>query len=498
MPIIQFFSTSVPRRLVGFVLAVALFGGCFFLLHAALDPLDCRMAEGVTIGGLDVSGMTRWEARKALKTALEESLYRESMPIALPRETLTLSPEDAGIRVNIGNAVRDAYQIGRDDGQTENDIGLLPYLRANEEAIRAILTDYAARYDTDLTPFSYRLDGDTPQLSTACFDASVPCQTLVLTLGIPDVKLDVTEVYSCILEEYNRAITECAAGQYGITVEVPPLALPEIPDLQAIYQEFSTEAVNDSLDMQTYEFVSGTYGYGFDLKEAQKLLAAADCGETITIPMEYTAPEIIGEAVYFRDVLGAYETRHTDNENRNTNLRLLCQAIDGLILQPGEEFSFNGTVGERTREKGYKPAPAYSGNRLVDSYGGGVCQGSTTLYNCVLLADLEVVFRACHGASVGYVPAGLDAAVNWGTTDFQFKNNFHFPIRLQAEVSDGYVKMQILGTDEKDYYIKMESRSGEDEKAVYARSYKCKYDKETNELISRELEAYSTYYKDLS
>ena len=98
----------------------------------------------------------------------------------------------------------------------------------------------------------------------------------------------------------------------------------------------------------------------------------------------------------------------------------------------------NDVLGERTVERGYKPAPAYSGNRLVNSPGGGVCQGSTTLYNCVLLADLEVVFRACHGAKVGYVPLGLDCAINYLTTDFQFKNNFHFPIQIRAGMEDGY------------------------------------------------------------
>ena len=134
---------------------------------------------------------------------------------------------------------------------------------------------------------------------------------------------------------------------------------------------------------------------------------------------------------------------------------------------------------------------------MIQSPGGGVCQGSTTLYNCVLLADLEVVFRVGHGVKVGYVPLGLDAAINWLTTDFQFRNNFRFPIQIRAWLEDGYMKMQILGTDEKDYYIKMETTSGEGDTVIYARSYKCKYDKETDELISREVEAYSTYYKSI-
>jgi vancomycin resistance protein YoaR len=209
-------------------------------------------------------------------------------------------------------------------------------------------------------------------------------------------------------------------------------------------------------------------------------------------------PEIYGEGVYFRNLLGSCETKHNTNENRNTNLRILCEALNGKIIQPGEEFSYNECLGERTEEKGYKPAPAYSGSRLVDSVGGGVCQGSSTLYNCVLLADLEVVTRLCHGATVSYLPIGLDAAVNWGTTDFVFRNNWNFPVKIEAEVSDGYVKMKILGTDEKDYYIKMTSGYDDSHDGyITAVSYKNKYSKETDELISKEREAFSTYYTNI-
>ena len=144
------------------------------------------------------------------------------------------------------------------------------------------------------------------------------------------------------------------------------------------------------------------------------------------------------------------------------------------------------------------PAPAYPGNRLTDAIGGGVCQGSSTLYNCVLLADLEVVARSCHGATVAYLPMGLDAAVNWGTTDFQFRNNFHFPVKIEAETTEDLVKMRILGTDEKDYYIKMTSSYDDSrEDVIYAVSYKNKYSKATGELISKNREAFSTYYRNI-
>jgi hypothetical protein len=341
------------------------------------------------------------------------------------------------------------------------------------------------------------LEGEAPQLSTDVFSPDSPGQTLVVTLGVPELHLDCEAILTEILQTASHAVSLCREGQYGLTPEVTPAASPQPVDAAAIAAACSTQPVNDSVDLETYAFLPGSYGTLVEEPLLAEMLRKAQPGETIRIPLQYLPPEILGDDAYFRDVLGAYETRHTNDKNRNTNLQIQCDALNGLILQPGEVFSRNGVLGERTEEKGYLPAPAYSGNRLVNSPGGGVCQGTTTLYNCVLLADLEVVQRLCHGARVGYVPLGLDAAVNWLTTDFQFRNNWSFPIQIQAWLEDGYMKMQILGTDEKDYYIKMETGTGEDDFAYYARSYKCKYSKETDELLSREVEAYSTYYKDI-
>lgn len=458
------------------------------ILGFLLICFGAPMPEGTSIGGLEVSNLSGWEARKALKKALEETLYAQDLAVDLPEQTLLLSPKDTGVKVDLTGALSAARQAG-------GEISLLPYLTVKESQFRTPLLNYAVRYDTQLIQPSWRLEGDMPSLLTEEFDPSAPGQTLVLTMGTPSAHLDVDGVYNAILEAYAQVIRLCREGAYSVAPEVRPEAIPDSPDVQEIYRECFIDPVNDSLDRETYAFVPGSFGRHFDREVLEAAIAAAQYGQTLTVPMVYDPPEILGEAAYFQDVLGEYETRHTDNENRNTNLRLMCQALDGVVVEPGEEFSFNGTVGERTKEKGYLPAPAYSGNRLVNSYGGGVCQGATTLYNCVLLADLEVTCRASHGAKVGYVPAGLDASVNWGTTDFRFRNNFHFPVKLQAEVSDGYVKMKILGTDEKDYYIKMETGLGEDETAFYARSYKCKYDKQTGELLSREVEAFSTYYK---
>lgn len=466
--------------------------GILFLLAAVCLVQACLrpLSEGITLGGVEIGGMTPVQARKALTTALEESLYSQNLIVQLPEETLTFSPEESGVKVSIGKAIFSA----RHSAPSAN-LNLESWLKLDSAAIRGKLEKYAAQYDTVLTQPTVTLEGTAPDLSTEHFQSEQKGQILVLTLGTPELHLDVEAVLSEILHAFSEAVILCEKETYRLEPEVLPDALPQAPDIAGICEAYTCAPVNDSLDRDTFDVIYGTYGTAVPENALTEQLLEAESGDIIRIPLLYLPPELMGQDVFFQDVLGSYETRHTDNKNRNANLQLQCDAINGLILQPGETFSMNGTLGERTTERGYLPAPGYSGNRLVNTPGGGVCQGTTTLYNCVLLADLEVVTRFCHGARVGYVPLGLDAAVNWLTTDFEFRNNFNFPVQLRAWLEDGYVKMQILGTDEKDYYIKMETGKGEDEYAYYARSYKCKYSKETDELLSRDVEAFSTYYK---
>ena len=150
--------------------------------------------------------------------------------------------------------------------------------------------------------------------------------------------------------------------------------------------------------------------------------------------------------VIYDKIASAQTDASSSSSGRLTNIRLSLAAINGLRLQPGETFSFNGTVGERTTARGYKAAGAYSAGEVVSEVGGGICQVSTTLFNAVVKADLEITERHNHSMPVGYVDKGKDATVNWGGQDFKFTNNTDSEIYIGAYLTDSKrVRIGVFG-----------------------------------------------------
>jgi len=161
----------------------------------------------------------------------------------------------------------------------------------------------------------------------------------------------------------------------------------------------------------------------------------------------------------FKQSLSKYTTIYdAGNANRSHNIALAAKTINGTIVMPGETFSYNGILGNTNKEKGYKLGTAYVGGKVVESYGGGICQVSSTLYNSALYANLEIVERYNHSYVVSYVPAGRDATVAYGGKDFKFKNNRTYPIRIDASAKNGVVSISIKGIKEDtDYEVVLTS-----------------------------------------
>ena len=129
-------------------------------------------------------------------------------------------------------------------------------------------------------------------------------------------------------------------------------------------------------------------------------------------------------------------------------MELSAEKINGKIISPNEEFSYNLTVGARTIEAGYKEAKIYSNGQVVDGIGGGICQLSSTLYNAAFFANLDITERYNHQFLTSYVKEGRDATVVYGVKDFKFKNNRNFPIKIETTVNSGVVTCSIYGIKE--------------------------------------------------
>ena len=144
-------------------------------------------------------------------------------------------------------------------------------------------------------------------------------------------------------------------------------------------------------------------------------------------------------------MIGTYSTTTTANKDRNKNIELAAEALNGLILQPGEEFSFNKATGERSEAKGYRPAGAYVNGELVEEPGGGVCQVSSTLYNAVIFSGLTTTERHAHSYEPSYVTPGEDAMVSFGGPDMKFINTSSTAIALRASFADRQLKISVVG-----------------------------------------------------
>lgn len=487
---------------IGTAIAAAVALACALGIPAVtriMDPYNGQIVSDVSVGGVEIGGLTKGEAKKALQAAFGEQFSQKTMEIRFseagtvleklniryPANSLLISPEESHAKLDAAAAVKAAYALGRTDLDGSRSMSLLPYLGLDEAAIRSVADSYAQQLAQLYQDSSYTIQGTAPDVTN--YDESTPCQTVTLFRGYPGIEIDADALYNEILEGYN---TGSFAVSYQGTVSAKK---PVSPDLDSLWKQTRLAPENPSVDLTSYQVIPGVHGYEFDLAEARQQFQNLAYGESALISLHYTDPEIADEDAYFQDILGHCETPHGDNENRNGNLRKACGMLDGLVLQPGQELSYNEALGPRTKELGWLPAPAYSGTKLVDSPGGGICQVSSTLYLASVYSELTIVERRNHGYPVSYIPLGMDATVSWGFADLKIRNDSPMPVKIQAEESDGYVRISILGTETRDYDVEMSYTVG----GRYVRTYMSKIDKETGEVISKEPYALSGYMDDI-
>ena len=420
---------------------VVLYGACCVLAHTS----DTYFPH-TQINGVDISGRTRNSAASAIDTALRGRTIdltlegeSDSFTTVFMSDLLDEQPVDP----NGVAAVYDRQHSGLFSGGWQ-------YLRHLVSGGSEVLS-----YQWD----EGGLDGWVCEIQQQVYQA--PEDT---TAQLVNGKLEVTmaqdgrQVSGDTVRNLLLSVTNTvSADSYSLTIQ--PETLPaKTLTAQELHDQLHGEMKNASYDAATGTIVPEQPGADFDVDAVQSAMDKASPGETLTLDATIEEPEVTAKelkSVLFRDVLGEAKTHVSGSAGRIGNVKLSAQTINGIVLNSGDIFSYNQSVGQRTEARGYKPAPAYVKGETVDEVGGGICQTSSTLYLACLLSNLEITERYAHRYIPAYISAGMDATVSWGGPDYKFTNNTLYPIKIVTSYSSGYLTVKLLGTKTDSTYVKM-------------------------------------------
>lgn len=408
-----------------------------------------KIFPNVRVAGVDVGGLTVQAAKGEVELAIADTYASQTLQVHLPDKTLAFEPQQTKIALDTENAVQEALAYGRGSGAFK---ALLNYLTSSGRGYDVEL-ETALELDTEYIQTLIAQAAKDARQEARNGSVAVSGDTLVVTKGISGKYLDTDALYEAVYTAFQNGDFTALEWDY---VELPCVEA----DLEQAHSSLSTEVVDAYYDSEEKKLVEGQSGYGFDLDAAEAQLEAAAEGQQFTITLEEIKPETDLQTLQeqmFGTQLEMRSSAYVNNANRTENLRLACEAINGTIINPGEVFSFNATVGERTEEKGYKPATIYGGEgESTDGVGGGICQVASTIYWAALYLDLETVMREPHMYLVTYVPAGMDATIYWDSgLDYKFRNNRENPLMITANIDGGYVNIAFWGVKENDNYVEM-------------------------------------------
>ncbi len=443
---------------VGIAVAVLL---VIYLVLCFLPGRGNTFYKGTSINGIAIGGMQQEEAQ----TLLETELSGVTTVNGVDYSTLELKPEVEGV---------EPYQMDLSQALTFDVESLAADAYAHDRG--GMFLTRGARYLVGILSGGrqYTVLPHTAS-EEAVAEALEQCGILELNTTVEtawqlqEETLDVTIGTSGYVVDSDALIPQImehtAAGNYE-PITCPLVAqAPKPVTGEQLHEETAAEPKNATLEVaadRSYKVLESVRGVDFDVAAADSLLSGAAEGTTVQIPLQREEPSISSKELQeklFRDVLGGYTTTVGGSAGRKSNVRLCAEKCNGYILLPGEQFSYNEVVGKRTKEAGFGEAPAYNEGKTVQEVGGGVCQGSSTLYCAALYSNLEIVERQNHSYPSGYTPIGMDATVSWGRPEFSFKNNTNYPIRVVAWYKDGKTHYEIQGTKESEFKVEIVSET---------------------------------------
>ncbi len=394
----------------------------------AVDDKGAVVADLGKLGREDALGVVSQEMNARLNDRKLALLYGEGKRAELSGELMACSPEAA---VDVGFTVKEsqpfwklgALWLGVAQEPTDLSLSAAAFTPEGEAKAKEVIQSIADELYVEPVDFTYELGAET----------------VVVTPGTDGRKVDADALLSAV----EGAL---AQGQTELKVEPEAVSGAELSG-KSLSELIHVEPKAAGVDANG-KLTPAVIGLSVNAEEAQSLLDAAAPGEPVTIPLEFTPPGTTGdESLYYKDLLSSVTTTVSGTSDRLHNVTLAASFCNGRVLQPGEVFSYLGAVSPISTAHGFQVGTGYQGGQTVDMVGGGVCQMSSSLYYCAVYANLEIVKRACHAFSTGYIPNGLDATVYSPSLDFKFRNDTGFPIKIMASVSGRKLTVQFYGSN---------------------------------------------------
>lgn len=443
--------TKSKKQIVLISITIIIFLIFVSTIFAIMNMNNTNIVRGVYVQGIDVSNLSEEEASRKIQNKIDEILKRD-ITLVYNDYSITITPEQIEMNFTYQEALKDAQRIGKTNNIIIDNYSILKAnifktnismdINYNKEILKNMITSIDLELPGAVKKVSYEVDGDK----------------LIITKGQAGVSIKTEELEKLIIKNVNEQLKD-KIEDVKIPVEN---SIAEEIDIEKIYKEIYKEPKDAYIEEDPFKLHVEEDGLDFNItiEEAKKII---DEDKTeYEIPLKIIKPKVKTEDLgnkIFKQTLSKYTTIYdAGNTSRATNIAIAAKTINGKIILPGETFSYNAVLGNTTKEKGYQLGGAYVGGKVVQAYGGGICQVSTTLYNAVLYANLEIVERYNHSYAVSYVPAGRDATVSYGGKDFKFKNTRNYPVKISASAKNGVVSISFLGIkEEKEYDIEIKS-----------------------------------------
>lgn len=426
-----FKSPVMKTALVVFTLCILVTGVVFVLVN----PGD-KIAKGIRINGIDISGMSVSEAKNA--TSAVDALDEQEITIYSGNGKTSFKGLDILLSYDAEKTAKRAFSVGRSGNFFKN--------------IKELVWLYFKPTD-----FNYVCSYDREKLSEIIysFGTEINGEKKNYILEFSGDFVSVKKGIAGQSRNTDRAVMDfesaASRGIYNIYVHLEREE-PHIPDIESLYKEIYIEPADAYYEVSGGEvrIYADIIGRQIDKIEAGTQISRLKNGETVTLKLVWLKPKVTLEDLekqLFNHVLSQYSTAYNSSDKgRRTNVELAASRINEIVLAPGEVFSFNEAVGPRTKTAGFREAPVFENGETVQGTGGGVCQVSSTLYSAVLYADMKIIERRNHSMTVAYVPKGQDATVSYGAIDFKFKNSTAYPIKIVSAAGGGKLTISVHGT----------------------------------------------------